>query len=74
MSATSKSLVKALQAVNKHTLSFWDAMLWAVAREAGVTLMLSEDFQHDRVLDGVRFCNPFKLDNPLDHIFNGWVF
>ena len=75
VSATTKSLVKAMQAVNKHSLSFWDAMLWAVAREARVTLLLSEDFQHDRVLDGVRFCNPFKLDNPLDYIFGdcvGW--
>ncbi len=67
--ASSKSLVKALKAVNEHTLSFWDAMLWAVAREAGVTMLLSEDFQHDRTMDGVQFCNPFKLDNPIDYIF-----
>ena len=70
VSATPKSLNKAINAANLHTLSFWDAMLWAVAREAGVTLLLSEDFQHDRVLDGIRFCNPFKLDHPIDYIFN----
>jgi hypothetical protein len=46
-------------------------MLWAVAREAGVTLLLSENFQHDRILDGIRFCNPFKIDSPMDYIFNG---
>ena len=69
-SASSKSLTKAINAVNLHTLSFWDALLWAVAREVGVTLLLSEDFQHDRVLDGIRFCNPFKLAQPLDHIFS----
>ena len=68
--ATSKSLTKAINAVNLHTLSFWDAMLWAMAREAGVTLLISENFQHDRVLDGIRFCNPFKLDHPIDYIFN----
>jgi predicted nucleic acid-binding protein len=68
VSATPKSLNKAINAANLHTLSFWDAMLWAVAREAGVTLLLSEDFQHDRVLDGIRFCNPFKLDRPIDYI------
>jgi predicted nucleic acid-binding protein len=45
-------------------------MLWAVAREAGVTLLLSEDFQHDQILDGIRICNPFKLDRPVDYIFN----
>jgi predicted nucleic acid-binding protein len=70
VSATPKSLNKAINAANLHTLSFWDAMLWAVAREAGVTLLLSEDFQHDRVLDGIRFCNPFKIDHPIDYIFN----
>lgn len=69
VSATSKSLMKALTAVNEHILSFWDAMLCAVAREAGVTMLLSEDFQHDRVLDGIQFCNPFTLDAPLDYIF-----
>ncbi len=69
-SASSKSLTKAISAVKAHTLSFWDALLWAVAREAGVTLLLSEDFQHDRVLNGIRFCDPFKLDRPIDHIFS----
>ena len=68
-SATSKSLTRALKAVREHNLSFWDATLWAVASEAGVTLLLSEDFQHDRVLDGTRFCNPFALDDPLAQIF-----
>ena len=70
VSATSKSLTKAINAVNLHTLSFSDALLWAVAREAGVTLLLSEDFQHERILDGIRFCNPFKLDSPINYIFN----
>jgi predicted nucleic acid-binding protein len=70
VSATSKSLRKAINAVSLHSLSFWDAMLWTVAREAGVTLLLSEDFEHDQVLDGIRFCNPFKLEHPIDYIFN----
>jgi predicted nucleic acid-binding protein len=70
VSATSKSLTRAIKAVNEHTLFFGDAMLWAVAREAGATLLLSEDFQHDRILEGVQFCNPYKLDDPVDYIFN----
>jgi predicted nucleic acid-binding protein len=69
VSATPKSLSRALKAVREHSFSFWDAMLWAVACEAGVTLLLSEDFQHTRELEGVRFCNPFALDNPLVQIF-----
>lgn len=49
----------ALNAVAKHTLSFWDAMLWSVARENNVTKLFSEDFQTGRELQGVTFENPF---------------
>ena len=70
VSAKSKSLARAIQAVNQHTLSFWDAMLWAVARDAGVTMLLSEDFQHARVLEGIHFCNPFQIESPLQYVFN----
>jgi predicted nucleic acid-binding protein len=59
------TLRRAMRAVQAHRLSFWDAMLWAAAREAGCTLLLSEDFQHGRVLDGVRFHNPFVEAGPL---------
>jgi predicted nucleic acid-binding protein len=69
VSAKSKSLIRAIKAVNQHTLSFWDALLWAVARDAGVTMILSKDFQHDRVLEGIQFCNPFQIKNPLQYIF-----
>ena len=64
-SATPKSLVKALKAVIEHGFSFRDALIWAVVAEAGVALLLSEDFQHTRVLEGVQFCNPFVMDDPL---------
>ena len=55
--------------MKEHSLSFWDAMVWAVADEAGVTLLLSEDFQHMRRLESVQFCNPFALNDPLAQIF-----
>jgi predicted nucleic acid-binding protein len=55
--------------VKEHSISFWDAMLWAVANEAGVTLLLSEDFQHARVLEGIQFFNPFAINDSLVHIF-----
>jgi predicted nucleic acid-binding protein len=58
------TLKRAMWAVQAHGLSFWDAMLWAAAREAGCTLMLSENFQHGRELGGVRFHNPFVEDVP----------
>lgn len=64
-SATPLTLRKAMNAVQQHHLGFWDAMLWAVTREAGVTLLLSEDFQNDRVLEGVKFVDPFLVKDPF---------
>lgn len=40
-------------------LSLWDTLIWAAARQNDITVALSEDFQHGRELDGVRFTNPF---------------
>ena len=41
-------------------VSFWDALIWAAAREAKVGVVLSEDFQHGREIEGVVFVNPFR--------------
>lgn len=65
VAATPGNLRLAVRAVEQHNLSFWDAMLWATVKQAGVTLLLSEDLQHDRVLEGVRFRNPFLIDDPF---------
>ncbi len=35
-------------------------LIWATARDAGVPIVLSEDFQDGREIEGVRFVNPFK--------------
>jgi len=65
VSAQPQTLARAIRANSQHQMQFWDAMLWATAREAGVTVLFSEDFQHDQIMDGVRFCNPFLEPNPL---------
>jgi len=57
-SADDFALVDAMDAVEGHGLSFWDAMLWATARRAGCRAVLSEDFQNGRELGGVIFINP----------------
>lgn len=51
----------ALAAQQTHGLSFWDAMLWATAKRNGCTLLLTEDLQDGRTLEGVTFVNPFPL-------------
>jgi len=65
VAATPDSLRRAIAAVLKHGLSFWDAMQWAVARQAGATLLLSEDLQHGRELEGVHFRDPFQVEDPF---------
>jgi predicted nucleic acid-binding protein len=53
-------LSAALDAVKKHRLAFWDAMLWGAAQRAGVRHLLTEDLQDGFELAGVRFVNPFE--------------
>lgn len=40
-------------------LSFWDALVWATARANRISVVYTEDFEHDRTVDGVRFVDPF---------------
>ena len=56
------ALVDAMDAVAEHRLSFWDAMLWATARQSGCSAILTEDMQDGRRLSGVEFINPFTVD------------
>lgn len=61
--ADESDLFAALEAVRVHRLAFWDAMLWASAQRAGVTHLLTEDFQDGFVLGDLTFINPFMRDN-----------
>ena len=62
VSATAATLTRAIAGVRRHQLSFWDALLWATIREAGIVTLLSEDFQHEQHLDGLRIINPFRVN------------
>lgn len=53
----------AIAVVSAHQVAFWDAMLWATARRAGCRMILTEDFQDGRSLEGVLFADPFKPEN-----------
>jgi predicted nucleic acid-binding protein len=56
-------LDEAMRAHASHGLQFWDAMLWATAKRAGCRLILTDDFQDGRTLEGVLFVDPFKPEN-----------
>jgi predicted nucleic acid-binding protein len=61
--ATFPDLASAMRGVREHGLSFWDALLWATVRRVGVELLISEDFQDGRVIEGVCVLNPFVAGN-----------
>ena len=49
----------ALRGTATYGLSWFDAHLWAYAEVHGITTILSEDFQHDRMYGTVMVQNPF---------------
>jgi predicted nucleic acid-binding protein len=65
---TSDVILKALDAVANYGLPLWDAQIFAVAALNGATTVLSEDFQHRRVIEGVTFLNPFATDFDLNDL------
>ena len=44
---------------SRYGLSYWDALMVAAAQQLGCTLLLTEDLQHNQLIDGVRIVNPF---------------
>jgi len=43
-----------------HGFSFWDALILRSAQQAGCRVLLSEDFQESREIDGIQIVNPFR--------------
>ena len=63
LAADERTLVRAMAAVGGHGMSFWDAMIWATAWQANCRLLVTEDLQDGRTLEGVTFVNPFTSEN-----------
>jgi len=53
-------IIEASELEQRHSLSFWDALLIVAAGRAGAGRLLTEDLQHGRVINGVRIENPFR--------------
>jgi len=49
----------ALRGMAAYQLSWFDAHIWAYAEYYGLSELLTEDFQHDRLYGTVRVINPF---------------
>jgi len=59
----SPEIVDILAAIDLHRLhgfSFWDALILRSAQQAGCSVLLSEDFQDGREIDGIQVVNPFR--------------
>lgn len=62
---------EALRGVRDHSFSYYDAQIWAVARLGQVPTILSEDFNPEAVVEGVRFSDPFGPEFELAEVSRG---
>ncbi len=59
---TTPVVLEACRATNDYQMAIWDALIWSVARLNGIAYLLTEDADHNHVLEGVRYLNPFHQD------------
>jgi len=52
-------VLEGCRGVAEYGFSIWDALIWAAARLNQIPVVLTEDQEHGRVIDAVRFWNPF---------------
>lgn len=62
VSLTPQVFREALGIIARQQMSLWDAQLLSAAIAGGTSIILSEDFQHRRTIEGVTFLNPFAAD------------
>jgi predicted nucleic acid-binding protein len=48
----------------RYNLRIYDSLIVSAAKHAGCRLLLTEDLQHEQVIEGVVVRNPFRLDEP----------
>jgi hypothetical protein len=48
-----------------HGFSFWDALIVRAAKQAGCSVLFSEDLQRQGEIDGVRVVNPFRVRDAI---------
>lgn len=56
---SARDVLDASSLEERHTLSFWDALIVVAAGRAGATVLLTEDLQHDRAFGALTIHNPF---------------
>ncbi|MGA8088588.1 MAG: PIN domain-containing protein [Terracidiphilus sp.] len=56
---TINDVLAAIDLHRLHGFSLWDALILRMAAQSGCRVVLSEDLQHDREIDGLKIVNPF---------------
>jgi predicted nucleic acid-binding protein len=56
---------EALRGARDYQLSYYDAQIWATAKLHQVPTIFTEDFTDGRVVEGVRFVDPFSANFDL---------
>ena len=52
----------AVRGVAQYQLSYWDALVWATARQSNVPSIVTEDQEHGRLIEDIRYINPFAIN------------
>jgi predicted nucleic acid-binding protein len=60
---TAAILDKASELARAHRMQLWDGVVCAASVEAGAKILLTEDMQDGRTIDGLRLINPFAAAN-----------
>lgn len=61
---TAATMEAAWMIQDRHGLSWWDSLIVAAAQTTGCAWLLTEDLADDRVFEGVRVVDPFRVAPP----------
>jgi predicted nucleic acid-binding protein len=69
---TSATIDKACELADGHRMQLWDCVVCAASMEAGARVLMTEDMQDGRIIEGLRLMNPFTPAN-ADAIAARWI-
>lgn len=68
---TFATVIEAVRGTIRYRIHYYDAQIWASARLNGVEVVLSEDFDDGREIEGVRFSDPFVEGFDIRQVLGG---
>ena len=70
LSLTSTAALEGMRACEQYSMSFWDSLIWAVAKEGDIPFLMTEDFDDGANVEGVQFVNPFKVSFDIESLLS----